>query len=539
MRHESGLEMEMRDGTVLRADAWLPDSGGPVPAVLSRTPYDRTLGLTPVAALDPERAVAAGLAMVCQDVRGQHGSEGRFTPFESEGPDGHDSVEWVAAQDWCDGRVAMSGRSYAAATQWRAALEQPEHLAAIFPVVVGCDPYDGWLYGGGAFELGFNLFWVHLMTNPKSRSSLDESYWHLPLTEPPLLDESPAGAVYREWLAHPTYDDHWRRLSPRGRHDRIKVPVFNVGGWFDIFLGGTIENHRSVPGSRLLIGPWAHGSAFGPYPDHAFKEFGAAGQVDLAELQLAFFREHLLGEEALEHPPVRLFVMGENRWRDEPEWPLARARDERWHLHSGGALSPEAPAPDAEPDEFGYDPRDPAPTIGGPTSLPGRFLRTNAGPLDQRPLEERPDVLAYTSEPLDRPLEVTGPLALVLHAATSAPDTDWIGKLCDVDPDGTSRILAEGVLRARFREGFEAERPVEPDVPHECEIDLVATCNVFQPGHRIRLLVTSSSFPRIDRNAGSGLPLGRDTERDLRPARQRIFHDASRPSHLRLPVVPR
>jgi uncharacterized protein len=539
MRHEPGLEMRMRDGTVLCADAWLPDSGKAVPAILSRTPYDRTLGLTQVAALDPERAVAAGFAMVCQDVRGQHGSEGTFKPFQYEGADGHDSVEWVAAQDWCNGRVAMAGRSYAAATQWRAALEQPPHLAAIFPVVVGSDPYDGWLYSGGAFELGFNLFWVHLMADPKSRTSLDESYWHLPLINPPLLDESPAGEVYREWLAHPTYDEHWRRLSPRGRHDRVQVPVFNIGGWFDIFLGGTIENYRNVPGARLLIGPWAHGSAFGPYPDHAFQEFGPEGRIDLSELQLAFFHRHLLGGQAMDEAPVRLFVMGENRWRDEPEWPLARIQVERWYLHAEGGLSPEAPSPDAEPDEFDYDPRDPAPTIGGPTSLPGRFLRTNAGPLDQRPLMERSDVLVYTSKPLDRPLEVTGPLELVLHAATSALDTDWIGKLCDVDPDGTSRILAEGVLRARYREGYEAPQLVEPDRPYEYTVDLVATCNVFQPGHSIRLLVTNSSFPRLDRNAGSGMPLGQDTEETLRPARQRIFHDAARPSHLRLPVVPR
>ena len=551
MRVERDLVVPMRDGVALRADAYLPDDGPPAPAILSRTPYDKGFQLTPVAAIDPELAVDAGFALVCQDVRGQYASGGDFNPFLSEGQDGYDSVEWTAAQPWCDGRVGMSGRSYPAATQWRAALEQPPHLEAIFPVVVGSDYYDGWLYSGGAFELGFNLFWVHLMTDPKARGSLDEHYRHLPLSDPPLLAESPAGAFYREWLAHPTYDEHWRRLSLRGRYERVQVPAYNVGGWFDLFLGGTLENFTSMrdhgggatarSDTRLLVGPWAHGSAYGSYPDHSFKEFGPTAHVDLAEVQLEFFGRHLGGGEpsAGDEPPVRLFVMGANRWRDEADWPLARARSERWYLHGGEgerALSPDPPGPEP-PDEYVYDPRDPAPTVGGPTSLPGRFLGTNAGPLDQAAVERRPDVLVYSSAPLQRELEVTGPLELVLHAATSAPDTDFVAKLCDVDPEGRSRILTEGVLRARYRYGFERAAAVEPGRVYEFRIDLIATCNLFLPGHRIRLVVTSSSFPRLDRNANSGLPLGKDVEDSLRAARQRVVHDAARPSHLVLPVV--
>ncbi|MGI8632118.1 MAG: CocE/NonD family hydrolase [Solirubrobacterales bacterium] len=556
MRVAQGLEVPMRDGVVLRADAYLPDAERPVPAILSRTPYDRSFPLTPVAAIDPEHATEAGFALVCQDVRGQHGSDGQFTPFKTEGPDGYDTVEWVAAQPWCSGAVGMAGRSYPAATQWRAAVEQPPHLRAIFPVLVGSDLYDGWIYQGGAFELGFNLFWVHLMTSPKARGSLDEHYRHLPISDPPLLADSPAGDFYREWIAHPTYDEHWRRLSLRGRYGEIDVPAFNVGGWFDIFLGGTLENFarlrgqggspRSRSGTRLLVGPWGHGTAFGSFPDHRFKEFGTSGNVDLADLQLRFFEAHLgSGDEARDEAPVRIFVMGENIWRDEWDWPLARATTEHWFLHSrgdaaggGGGLSPEAPGAEPE-DEYAYDPRDPAPTVGGPISLPGKMMRPSAGPLDQTALEERPDVLVYSSEPLEAPLEVTGPLELVLYAATSARDTDFIGKLCDVDPDGRSRILAEGVIRARYREGFEQAIPVAPDRVNEYRIYLVATSNVFLPGHRIRLDVTSSSFPRFDRNAGSGNTVGKDTEDSLTTARQRIFHDADRASHLLLPVVER
>jgi uncharacterized protein len=536
----------MRDGVALRADAYLPDDDAPAPAIVSRTPYDRSFPLTPIAALDPERSTAAGFALVCQDVRGQHGSEGDFNPFLSEGPDGYDTIEWVAAQPWCDGAVGMAGRSYPAATQWRAALEQPPSLRAIFPVVVGSDYYHGWIYQGGAFELGFNLFWVHLMTDPKARGSLDEHYRHLPISDPPLLAESPAGRFYRDWLAHPTYDEHWRALSLRGRHGAVQVPAFNVGGWYDIFLGGTLENFRRMrdeggsadarAGTRLLIGPWGHGSAFGAYPDHKLPGLDAA--IDLAELQLEFFDRHLRGGDAGDgETPVRIFVMGEDRWRDEPDWPPPEASVERWFLRRDG-LAPEAPG-DEPPDEYVYDPRDPAPTIGGPTSLPGRMMKPSAGPLDQRPLEEREDVLVYTSDRLERALEVTGPLELVLYAASSAPDADFVGKLCDVDPEGTSRILAEGVLRARFRDGFEEPRPLEPGRVYELRIDLVATSNVFLPGHSIRLDVTSSSHPRFDRNAGSGKPPGEDTEESLTPARQQVFHDADRPSHLLLPVVRR
>jgi putative CocE/NonD family hydrolase len=440
----------------------------------------------------------------------------------------------------------MAGRSYPAATQWRAALEQPSHLKAIFPVVVGSDYYDGWIYQGGAFEFGFNLFWVHLMTDPKARGSLDEHYRHLPISDPPLLADSPAGRFYREWLAHPTYDEHWRRLSIRGRYGDVSVPAYVVGGWYDVFLAGTLENYtrmRDEAGTpearrhtRLLIGPWGHGSAFGTYPDHRFKEFGPDTRIDLGELQLDWFGALLRGEPPEEGPHVRIFVMGENRWRDEDEWPLARAAEQRWFLRADGGLAREAPA-DEPPDEYAYDPADPAPTVGGPTSLPGRMMRPSAGPLDQAALESRPDVLVYTSAPLEQGLEVTGPLELVLHAATSAQDTDFVAKLCDVDEEGTSRILVEGVVRARYRNGFEDPQPVEPDAAYEYRIDLTATSNVFLPGHRIRLDITSSSFPRFDRNAGSGLPVGEDTEATFTPARQRIFHDADRASHLVLPVV--
>ena len=289
-------------------------------------------------------------------------------------------------------------------------------------------------------------------------------------------------------------------------------------------------------GTRLIVGPWAHGSTYGSFPDHKFEPFGPDQRPDMDAAVLEFFAHHLKGDPEGHHPRVRIFVMGENRWRDEDDWPLARAQHQHWFLRAAGALSRERPGAES-PDGYVYDPRDPAPSIGGPTSLPGKFLKTNAGPLDQRRLEERDDVLVYTSAPLAAPVEVTGPLRCVIHASTSARDTDFVVKLCDVDAEGISTILAEGVLRARFAGGFERPREVIPGAPRPYEIDLGATSNVFAEGHRIRVDVTSSSFPRFDRNPNTGNELGEDTYDTLLTARQTIFHDSDRASHVVLPVV--
>ena len=557
---ERNVAVPMRDGVLLRADVYRPEERGRVPTVLGRTPYDRTFGPTLPAILDPERTVEAGIALVCMDVRGQHGSDGEFHPFRAERADGYDSVEWVAGQEWCSGAVAMAGRSYTAATQWLAAAAQPPHLRAIAPIAIGSNYFDGWVYQGGAFQLGFNLFWVQIMAGRGRRTRVEEQYSHLPLASAPLAQDSPGGSFYREWLEHPLLDDYWRALSIDAGYGDVRVPALNVGGWYDVFLGGTLENFsrmRSEGGSEP--GSNAHpaaGRAVGAR-QHLRRLSGSllrrvllAGRHRRARRAGWSSSASRLSERECDHEPatpaapVRIFVMGANRWRDESDWPLARAVWERWFLHSdgeaataGGELSRTAPA-DEPPDSFTFDPRDPAPTIGGPTSLPGKFMRTNAGPLDQRPLEGRRDVLAYTSEPLAEDLEVTGPLSVTLYAATSARDADWVAKLCDVEPDGFSRILAEGVLRASFREGFERQVPVEPGRPYEYAVDLKATSNVFLRGHRIRLLLTSSSFPRFDRNSGAALPPGDVREQDLHAAEQTIFHDAQRASSLVLPVVP-
>jgi putative CocE/NonD family hydrolase len=550
------VAIPMRDGVVLRADVYRPDSSSPVAAVLNRTCYDRSFALTPAAGLDPELAVAAGLAFVCQDVRGQFSSDGAFYPLMSESEDGFDTVEWVAGQRWCSGAVVMAGRSYGGATQLLAAVHRPPHLVAISPVATGSDFHDGWVYQGGAFQLGFNLFWAQMMTVPRARGSLGEQFRHLPITEPPLLDLEGPARFYRDWLEHPADDEYWGALSIHRRLEQVEVPALIVGGWYDLLLMGTLENYRRLRQSggsararsrtRLLVGPWAHGSTYGAYPDHAFAEFDGRDEVELARTQIEFFEAQLRGGEAPDTdsgPPVRIFVMGENRWRDEDDWPLPRAREQRWFLHSdghaatgGGTLSEDRPAAEP-PDAYTYDPAKPAPTVGGPTLLPASLMRTNSGPMDQRRVEERADVLVYSSAPLSAPLEVTGPLTMVLYAATSARDTDFVAKLCDVGPDGGSRILAEGILRARYRDGYQRAIAVEPERVYEYRIDLAATSNVFLAGHRVRVAITSSSFPRFDRNANTGNPLGSDRAEDLVAATQHVFHDHDRASHIVLPVV--
>jgi putative CocE/NonD family hydrolase len=575
---DRNVPIPMRDGVVLKADVYRPDIQARVPGIVSRLPYNKDVLLMQSFAIHAIRAAEAGFAIIYQDTRGRFQSEGGFYPFVHEGQDGFDTVEWVAAQPWCNGGVGMTGASYFGATQWLAAAEQPPHLKAICPIITTSEYYESWTYQGGAFQLGFALLWTlnDLASENARRLTLigqaeadmmarlllatdrmDEQYQRLPLSDLPILRGSKAADFYSDWIAHATDDEYWQSVAVNRRYNQILVPAFNIGGWYDLFLHGTLENFVRMKqeggsevarnGQRLLIGPWAHGAFSGTYPNHSFGIFSSADVVDLTGLQLPFFAYHLKEEDngIDQQPPVRLFVMGENRWRDEDEWPLARTQYVPWYLHSdggaghaGGVLSPHIPGWEPQ-DVYLYDPRNPTPTIGGPTFLPGLALGANAGPRDQAPAEVRPDVLVYTSASVEQPVEVTGPLIVFLYAASSAPDTDFVVRLCDVYPDSASRILAEGILRARFREGYDQPRPIVPGEVYEYLINLVATSNLFQVGHRIRLDVTSSSFPRFDRNPNTGKPLGQDRAEDLQPALQTIFHDAEHPSHVLLPVIPR
>ena len=574
MKVETNIAVPMRDGTILYANIYRPEGAGPFPVILQRTPYDKTMGAR---MLDPLRATASGYAVMIQDTRGRYASEGEFYAFKDDINDGYDTVEWAAAQPWSSGKVGMYGGSYVGATQWQAAKSCPPHLAAIVPRVTASNYHDGWTYQGGAFELGFNVSWTLsslTLANLQAISSrrevsqsqrekllhaldaMEDPFKFLPLKDLPHLKDGLADYFY-DWLAHPDYDDYWKHLSIEENHSKINVPAFNIGGWYDIFLGGTIGNFVGMRekgaaddarrGQKLLIGPWQHGSSRGPgiAGDHYFGLGSDQLAIDLDGAHLRWFDYWLKGinNGIMDEPPVKIFVMGDDVWREENEWPLARTQYVNHYLHSegkanslngNGALSTQPPTEES-PDVFLYNPMDPVPTRGGPLCCNAYF--TAGGAYDQREIEARQDVLVYTTPPLERDTEVTGPILVTLWAATSERDTDFTAKLVDVCEDGCARNLTDGIIRARYRDSASAPSLVEPGKAYCYSIDLWATSNVFKAGHRIRVEISSSNFPRFDRNTNTGNRIAEDTE--CKAAIQTILHDSEHPSHITLPIVPR
>ena len=576
MRIDKDVPMTTRDGVTLRADVYRPAGPGRFPVLLSRLPYDKNLRHRPG---DIDVFVEHGYVVIMQDTRGRFASDGdEYYPLIWEAHDGHDAVEWAAGLPYSDGRVGTMGQSYLGATQYLLAPTRPPHLLASFPVSAPADFHESWVYhSGGAFELGWQIPYAILMARDTiARRGLTEKLlpdlervlapaptpWAPPLSDAayrrlPLMawaDQlAPVARYLGDYLRQPADGPPWWDVDVERRHAEIAVPMYHVTSWYDIFLHGGIANFVGLRRAaatlaararhKLLIGPWAH---LFPYTNPTSTgtgeaDFGPAALIDLHEIQLRWFDHWFKGVDTglLEEPPVKIFVMGENRWRDEADWPLARTRYTPYYLHSGGRantasgdgeLSPRPPA--GEPaDHFVYDPDDPVPTRGGNT------LILAMGVQDQRPAEARDDVLVYTSPPVTEALEVTGPLVVVLHAASTAPDTDFTAKLVDVSPDGYARNLADGIVRARYRESRESPRPLAPGEVATFRIDLWATSHVFAAGHRIRVDVSSSNFPRFDRNLNTGEDQATGTRRQA--ARQTVFHDARYPSHIVLPVIPR
>ena len=356
---------------------------------------------------------------------------------------------------------------------------------------------------------------------------------------------------WKDWIRNPTYSDDWAAANLETRWNEITVPALIMGGWYDIFITGSFSsfNGLRVNGrtpqarkSKLIVGPWPH--ALSQSTRTGDVDFGAASMVDLNLLELQWLDHWLKDADngITDGPPLRLFIMGTNQWRDEHEWPLARTSWQKWHLHSAGnagtlrgdgALSADAPAGEP-PDHFVYDPLYPVQTLGGNTFSPPTIPW---GPYDQRPAEMRTDVLCYTSDPLEADIEVTGPVKAVIYASTDAPDTDWTAKLVDVSPTGYAKNLCDGIIRARYRESLSEPTLLEPGTVYEYEIDLAVTANVFLKGHCIRVDISSSNFPRFDRNPNTGHRFGMDAE--TRPARQTVHHSTAHPSHILLPVIPR
>ncbi|MBM3958021.1 MAG: CocE/NonD family hydrolase, partial [Gemmatimonadetes bacterium] len=462
--------------------------------------------------------------------------------------------QWIGQQPWCNGRIGTSGASYLALVQWLAAPLQSPYLKCMAPRVICSDIFTGLVYPGGALQLGVLMTWG-MQTNARTHQSIEYHNWTEAFRYLPLIEmDRRAGRTldfWRDWIRHPARTDEWAPTNLETSLDRVRVPALIMGGWYDVFAPASftffnaLHQNGATPEARktrLIVGPWPH--ALSQSTRTGDIDFGAASLLDLDLIELQWLDHWLKDADnaAADGPPLRLFIMGTNAWRDESEWPLARTRWQKWHLHSNGgantilgdgALSTDTPATE-HPDHFTYDPRYPVQTLGGNTCCAPDILPW--GPYDQRPVEMRSDVLCYTSEPLETDLEVTGPVKAVLYAETDAPDTDWTAKLVDVSPSAYARNLCDGIIRARYRESLSSPRLQAPNTVHEYQIDLGVTANVFLKGHRIRIEVSSSNFPRFDRNPNTGHPIGLDAE--LRPARQTVHHSAAYPSHILLPAIP-
>jgi hypothetical protein len=437
------------------------------------------------------------------------------------------------------------------------------------PSITFSDGYEGCSYQGGAKVL-HDLRWVvadivpaemerraargEKLSESDTPLDVDGALTELPLATHPFICEY--AGFYRDWITHRTPDAYWLASSPCAGYERITAPALNISGWYDIFLWSTFQNYmgmRQRGGSeqtrrnqRVIIGPWTHMNFSGSFPEREFGPGASSAAIDLPGLHLRWFDRWLKDERngVDEEPPVLIFVMGIDEWRTEADWPLPDTQYRRYYLHSGGqantlhgdgTLSTEPPG-DEPSDVYLYNPLRPVPTVGGQVILPGGNAM---GPRDQREVELRDDVLVYSTPVLDRPVEVVGPIELCLFVASSAPDTDFTGKLVDVYPDDRAIILTEGILRARYRNSFTEPELLEPGMVYELRLNLWATANVFLPGHRIRLEVSSSNFPRFDRNSNTGGEIVTETADQYQAAVNGVFHDAAHPSHLVLPIIER
>ena len=568
---EINVPMKMRDGTLLYADVWRPDRPGKYPAVLTRTPYNKNL-MFPTGAgyLNPQRMARAGYGVVIQDVRGTGDSEGHAFLWKQEVEDGYDAVEGVADLPWCDGNVGMYGFSYFGYTQWAAAIAQPPHLKAIFPGmthhVARSFPFSA---KGDVFKLQIHLSWYLTrslqelarknLPPEETRSVLNQLIYLVDTIKDqqrflPMKD-SPAVKIiegldlmeprYIGTLEHVSEDEFWQDAAGGPLPlENINIPVYHFAGWYDTEMTpGVLNSYRKIETmdgpvvQKMMIGPWIH---TGTMPNVVGElDFGLASAgpvVDITGLHVRWFDRWLKGNEngIEKEAPVKLFVMGENAWRDEQEWPLARTRYTKYLLQSAGRANTQSEdgvldpsGPDGEPyDTFLYDPRNPAPSS-----------EMGMGAFDQRENETRPDILVYSTPALEMDTEVTGPVHVALFAASSAVDTDFTAKLVDVWPDGPAYNVAEGIVRARYRNSAATPELIEPGKVYEYDIDLGGTSNVFKAGHRIRLEISSSQFPKWERNLNTGHIMGDDAE--IQVALQTIHHTLQYPSCIVLPIIPR
>lgn len=536
---ELDVKVTMHDGIRLSTNIYRPDTTGKFPVILIRTPY----GNGGKGNKNGHFFAQRGYVYIVQDVRGRYESEGYFYALHHEYKDGLDMQHWAGTQPWSNGKTGTSGGSYVGFTQWLPAPES-SFLKTMIPAVSFSDLYST-VYQNGAFFLGLFGPWSIEMTQPflvtdeLLHHQMDSVLYSLPLNE---MDIAMGWRVpfLRDWLSHPENDKFWKNTSVEENYSKISASVCNIGGWFDIFLKSTIDNYckmtdENIPPEvrnkqKLIIGPWVHnwgGRKVGEI------DFGNDADFDYQQFELSWFDSQLKDSVSniLDEPPVKIFVMGENKWRFENEWPLARTNYQKYFFHSNGKantmngagwLNNEISKNDIA-DKYIYNPAHPV------------FSTETMGPTDQTSIEKREDVLVYTSQVLNQDLEVTGPVKVILFASSSAKNTDFTAKLVDVYPDGKAIRICDGIIRASHRNPNESPSNIKPGEIYEYTIDLWATSNLFKKGHQIRVEISSSNFPRFDRNLNTGKDFATDTE--MKTAEQTIYHNEQYPSCIILPVI--
>ena len=560
---EKNVPCKMRDGVTLYADVYRPNVEGKFPVLLTRLPYNKDLPFYSHRYLDTNRLVQNGYMVIVQDVRGRYNSEGDFYPFVHEAEDGYDTVEWAATLPYSNGKVGMFGLSYYGFTQLLAATERPPHLKAIVPAMTLTDWKKDSVEKDGKYNLSSSQTWALESVAPDEikrkyqdpltyentmkkmagyYNEIEEWFKYMPASEWPPLKELGVAEFFFDFIQNRLSEEQYKKVSISEKFDQIQVPAYHIAGWYDNFLQATIRNFSELSKKenptmqKLIIGPWAHGIFQSSLGDRHFGLHASQDwidyETDLTGLHIRWFNYWLKDEQAEfnTEAPIKLFVMGINEWRNEHEWPLARTVYTPYYLHSEGKANTRfgdgklgAQLPNQEQaDTFMYDPTKPVPTNGGGTLVAG----TSPGPIDQRQIEEREDVLVYTSEPLTDSLEVTGPVKVKLWVKTDVVDTDFTAKLIDVTPEGKALHLTDGIRRVKVDNQHQAV---------EVDIDLWATSNVFLPGHCIRVEISSSNFPRYDINLNTGKTMIESSE--AKTATQTIYHQQEFPSHILLPII--
>ena len=579
-------KVPMRDGVMLAANIWRPKAEGKFPVIYVHLAYDKSSSIHCV-----QRAkyfVPRGYVFVSIDCRGRYDSDG--VPYffwhkdwrkgGFEGQDVEDCLNWLGKQSWSSGKIGMTGPSYLGFVQWMGATQGSPFLTTLIPYVTPDDHYDN-IFPSGAFQLT-NSMHILAVLGGESRTNnfnLETDFFdwnklvpHLPLR---TLDEKMMGQrtqLWQDFMDHPDNDYYWRFSvgdRPRsgemsaGKYPQVKVPTLNITGWYDQVQQATINGYlgmvRYGPEAlrkkhHLIVGPWKHAVGERKVGD---LDFGSQANAEslpqdlrwhsywLKPIELRWYDYWLKGIDngILDEPPVHIYVMGENAWRSEREWPLSRTKETKYYLRSlghansrfgDGSLRTEAPVEEPA-DSFVYDPENPVPTFGGVEPWQGYGIPNSDGPRDQRLVQGRNDILVYTSEPAQKDIEVTGRILCKLCAASTAPDTDFTAKLVDVYPNGYAQILREGIIRARYRNSFKKQELLTQGKVYEYTVDLWSLSHVFQKGHRIQVEISSSNFPKYDRNPNTGHRFGEDAE--LRKATQTIYHSNTYPSCIILPVV--